>query len=106
MPIQYPSIQPGGGQVPFRAEGVWSMAELLVFLLCGGAGLCAGIALALGAGWLLGIRLIEAGEAGGADREGGEPQTTLAAKVLMSVGGILGAAAAILLGVSAKAGGW
>jgi hypothetical protein len=73
------------------------MRELLVCLLWGGLGMCAGAALALGAGWLLGIRLAETGMGDDGDSGCVEPRTTLAAKVLMGVGGILGAATAILI---------
>jgi hypothetical protein len=79
------------------------MAELLVYVLCGCAGLFAGAALGLGAGWLLGVRLVDRGPA---DGEPSAPKTTLAAKALMGLGGLLGAPGAILLCLLVKAGGW
>jgi hypothetical protein len=82
------------------------MAELVMFVLCGLAGMCAGAALGLGIGWLLGIRLFETGEADDPTSDCGRPRTTLATKVLMIAGGILGTTVAILLDVSAKVYGW
>src|SRR5260370_36728303 len=82
------------------------MRELLVCLLWGVLGMCAGAALALGAGWLLGVRLAETGKADDADSGWVEPRTTLAAKVLMGVGAILGAVVSILLGIVANASAW
>jgi hypothetical protein len=51
----------------------------------------------LGAGWLLGVRLVETGKADDAESGRDGPRTTLAATVLMSLGGVLGSAAAILI---------
>jgi hypothetical protein len=48
----------------------------------------------LGAGWLLGVRLVDDARADGRPVE---PTATLAAKVLMGVGGLVGAAGASLL---------
>jgi hypothetical protein len=78
------------------------MAEVLVFLACGAAGLCAGAALGLGVGWALGVRLIENGPTSG---EPTGPRTTTAGKVLMGVGGLIGAPGALLLWLLVNASG-
>jgi hypothetical protein len=70
------------------------MAELLVCLVCIVVGLCAGAVLGLCAGWLLGIRLFDYARA---DPRPSESTTTLAAKALLALGGLVGAAGATLL---------
>jgi hypothetical protein len=70
------------------------MVELAVYLLCGGAGLVAGATAGLGVGSALGVRLFDQGHA---DGEPDGPKTTTAARVLMGVGGLVGAAGAVLV---------